>query len=198
MNGLEIRRAEMSDIPAIRDMQERSFFTLGAAFYPRVVLEAFQSRASTMDDAVVAEGHTFVTVNVVGAIVGSAAWSRRVPGYDAVGGIAVEAGATHRATIRSVFVDPRWARCGIGTALMQHVEDDALQHGVRYLEMKATLSGVDFYRARGYRPGAAGNINLGDGFSFAYVPMEKAIGIPARRCGAASPLSDEPALEAAS
>jgi GNAT superfamily N-acetyltransferase len=190
MNGLEIRCAGMADIPAIRDMQERSFFGLGAAYYPRVILEAFQNRASTMDDAVVAEGHTFVMINVVGAVVGSAAWSRQIPGYDAIGGIAAAPGDLHRATIRSVFVDPQWARCGIGSALMQQVEDDALQQGIRHLAMKATLSGVDFYRARGYRPGSAGNIDLGDGLSFAYVPMEKVIG--------AASSSGEASLETAS
>jgi ribosomal protein S18 acetylase RimI-like enzyme len=162
------RRAEEKDIPAIRAMQERSIRVLGADFYVRADLEAFLAAFSTMDDAVVTEGHYFVLVTPGGRIVASAGWSQARPSY-ARGGETFDA---RTATIRSVFVDPEMPRQGYGREVMRITEADAFAAGIRRLVVSATLSGLSFYRAIGYRDLEHRSISLGDNV-FDLVRMEK-------------------------
>ena len=62
-NGIAVRRASRNEIPAIRDMQERSLTLLGADYYTAEEIAAFIAHVGTMDDAVVDEGHYFVAVD---------------------------------------------------------------------------------------------------------------------------------------
>jgi len=55
------------------------------------------------------------------------------------------------AKIRAFFVHPDWARRGIGSLILEACEQAAIACGFRRLEMGATLSGVAFYRAKGYK-----------------------------------------------
>ncbi|WP_374372142.1 GNAT family N-acetyltransferase [Dongia sp.] len=177
INDIYIRRAQMTDIVALRAMQERSMRIIGRAYYAEDVLETFLRKISTMDDAVVAEGHYFVAIDIAGNYVGSGGWSRRAPGYSAHGESASLApdSRVDNALVRSVFVDPDRARAGIGSGLMRHIEQDAYRLGIRDLRLMATLSGVDFYHARGYRSTGGGQIDLGDNASFGYVDMVKCL-----------------------
>src|SRR5580700_9771042 len=54
------------------------------------------------------------------------------------------------AKIRAFFVHPHWARRGIGGLILKACEDAAREAGFTRLEMGATLSGVAFYKAKGY------------------------------------------------
>jgi GNAT superfamily N-acetyltransferase len=54
------------------------------------------------------------------------------------------------AKIRAFFVHPQWARRGLGTLILEACESAATAAGFKRLEMGATLSGVPFYRAKGY------------------------------------------------
>lgn len=170
-----IRRAAMTDVPGMRVMQEKSMRALGGRYYAPETLNVFMRQISTMDDAVVAEGHFFVAVDLTGACVGSGGWSQREPSYAAHDGAAMQAMPTDRAIVRSVFVDPDWSRCGLGSALMRYIENDARRWRIGELALTATLSGVDFYRARGYLALEAGAIDLGDDRPFDYVEMKKAL-----------------------
>jgi GNAT superfamily N-acetyltransferase len=169
-----IRRAGRDDIAALRAMQARSMRGLGSAYYGAAAVEAFLRHADTLEEAVLDEGHYFLAEDAGGAVLGSGGWSRRVPVYaDAVGHAAP---AADEATIRGVFVDPAAARRGIGSALMRHAEADAGRHGVRRLELLATLSGVALYTRLGYRATFAAEIRLPDGTRFRGVAMSKPLG----------------------
>ena len=54
------------------------------------------------------------------------------------------------AKIRAFFVHPNWARRGIGGMILEACENAAREAGFTRLEMGATLSGVPFYKAKGY------------------------------------------------
>lgn len=170
-----IRRAAMMDVPGIRTMQERSMWRLGGDFYPAETIAAFMRQISTMDDAVVAEGHFFVAVDLTGACVGSGGWSQRQPGYAVHEGAAAHDLPVNRAIVRSVFVDPDWSRCGMGSALMRYIESDARRWRIQELALMSTLSGVDFYRAHDYRALEADAIDLGNDLGFGYVEMKKTL-----------------------
>lgn len=140
------RRAEPADIPSIRDMQKRSLFELCATSYTTLELQTFLDVITTMEDAVVDEGHYVVTLTPRGRIIASGGWSQRKPGYAPDHAV----GDATKATVRSVFVDPDLAGHGFGKNIVTLIEADAARHGIRRLELAASLSSVPFYRARGY------------------------------------------------
>lgn len=183
-NGIITRLATMEDIGELRAMQERSLRELGAAYYSPQALEGFLGSVSTMDDAVVAEGHYFVTVTGGGRIVASGGWSKLVPTYDAGAGPA--AGHAAPATVRSVFVDPELPRRGLGSGIMAVVETDAAACGIRELGLTATLSGVPLYVALGYRRLADTHVDLGR-VRFACVKMAKRLATDGEWAGQAGP-----------
>lgn len=60
-----------------------------------------------------------------------------------------------RDSLVTFFVDPSHQRKGIGTALLQKVEEGAMQQGLRQLTVHSSLAGVSFYESMGYnRTGA--------------------------------------------
>ena len=83
--------------------------------------------------------------------------------------------ARDAAKIRAFFVHPRWARRGIGGMILEACENAAREAGFTRLEMGATLSGVAFYRAKGYEAVENQSVSLGNGQSLPIVRMAKSI-----------------------
>jgi GNAT superfamily N-acetyltransferase len=83
--------------------------------------------------------------------------------------------AEDAAKIRAFFVHPDWARRGIGTMILEVCEKAAKAAGFKRLEMGATISGVEFYKARGYAAAEGIAVPLGDGQSMPIVRMAKEI-----------------------
>ena len=54
------------------------------------------------------------------------------------------------AEVLALYVDPAWARRGVGTALLAHAERAIAADGHAKVKIGAALSGRDFYLARGY------------------------------------------------
>lgn len=79
------------------------------------------------------------------------------------------------AKIRAFFVRPEWARRGIGTMILGVCEAAAKAAGFGRLELGATLSGVPFYRAKGYFAIGDVDVPLGQGEVLPIVRMTKAI-----------------------
>jgi predicted N-acetyltransferase YhbS len=170
-----IRHARASDIPAVRAMQARSMWTLGADFYTEAEMANFMDAFGTMDDAIVVEGHFFIAEDPGGAVLASGAWSRARPGYAA--GMSATGPAAEMPTVRSVFVDPAIARRGLGSAIMRRVEDDAASHCVRLLSLTATLSGAPLYERLGYQVQEVTQIAFPDQTRFGCVKMTKPLAV---------------------
>ena len=162
------RRARRDDIPALRRMQERSIRVLGAGYYDVDDLDAFLRTYSTMNDAVVDEGHYFVLETPDRRIVASAGWSQQPAGFSHGGDV----GGSFAATVRSVFVDADFGRLGLGRRVMETTERDAAAAGIVHLSVPATLSGVPFYTALGYREVVRRTIEMGSN-AFELVLMDK-------------------------
>jgi GNAT superfamily N-acetyltransferase len=81
--------------------------------------------------------------------------------------------AKDAAKIRAFFVHPEWARRGIGGMILEACEGAARAAGFRRLEMGATLTGVPFYRAKGYVELERVEAPLGDGLALPIVRMGK-------------------------
>jgi GNAT superfamily N-acetyltransferase len=79
------------------------------------------------------------------------------------------------AKIRAFFVHPDWARRGIASLILQACEDVATAAGFRKLEMGATLSGVAFYKAKGYLEIENQQVPLSNGEILPIVKMAKEV-----------------------
>jgi len=81
--------------------------------------------------------------------------------------------ARDAAKIRAFFVHPAWARRGIGGKILDACEAAAEAAGFRRLEMGATLTGVPFYRVKGYLELEPAEAPLGNGLTLPIVRMGK-------------------------
>jgi len=73
------------------------------------------------------------------------------------------------------FVDPDYARRGIGRALLERCETEARTRGFTRFELMGTLPGVRLYQALGYRPGAMVHYPVASGVTIEFIPMSKEI-----------------------
>jgi GNAT superfamily N-acetyltransferase len=58
--------------------------------------------------------------------------------------------AADAAKVRAIFVHPEFARRGLGTLILAHVEAEARAAGFSRYEMGSTLTGVPLYLLKGY------------------------------------------------
>jgi GNAT superfamily N-acetyltransferase len=79
--------------------------------------------------------------------------------------------ATEPARIRAFFVDPAWARRGVGSCILRARIDAARDAGFRALELVATLPGEPPYRAFGFEACERFDAPLPDGPGLPVVRM---------------------------
>jgi GNAT superfamily N-acetyltransferase len=126
--------AEVTGIPALRAMQERSMRVLGRHYYTATQIEAFIARIGTMDDYLVHD-RTYLLAAIEREIVGSGGWNTRLPGYARHIKDEQQPHDPARTTIRSVFVEPLVARHGVGRSIMDAVENAMRAEGFRTAEL---------------------------------------------------------------
>lgn len=68
----------------------------------------------------------------------------------ATGAIGPYYGSKTESCFFSIFVSPDYQEHGIGTLIMDTLEDDYYYHRAERLEIPASITGVNFYRKRGY------------------------------------------------
>jgi GNAT superfamily N-acetyltransferase len=101
------------------------------------------------------KGQTYFLIESEGRLVGCGGWSWRVTlvgGDDSI--VAREPApldpATEVAKICAMYIDPDYARRGVGTMIMSLCEDAAQFAGFAKVEMMATLASVPLDRLCGY------------------------------------------------
>ncbi len=176
-----LRKATLADVPTLKALIARSARQLsGADYTPRVVEGALRG-AFGVDSQLLAD-QTFFVVEENGQIIGCGGWSFRSTlfGGDARADRdpAILDPTCQPAKIRAFFVDPAYARRGIGSMLLTHCEDAARAHGYAQAELMATLPGVKLYAARGYVGGPEVYFDVGSGDTITFVPMRKSLYAP--------------------
>jgi GNAT superfamily N-acetyltransferase len=182
-----IRRAELGETPLLRTLIDRSVRGLQATEYTPAEIEQALATVYGVDTQLIVDGTYYVaeTAKTPGrpaapTIVGCGGWSKRrtLFGGDQFGGRedSLLDPAREAAKIRAFFVDPDWARRGIGSLILDACEGAARDAGFTRLEMGATLTGVPFYRARGYTESGHLAVPLPQGESLAIVRLEKRVG----------------------
>jgi GNAT superfamily N-acetyltransferase len=156
---IHLRKASAADIPRLREVIEASVRGLQAADYTPAQIEGALKSVYGVDSQLIEDGTYFVAeadAPKTGSrlIVACGGWSKRrtLYGGDQFAGRedSLLDPARDAAKIRAFFVDPNWARRGIGSMILEACENAAIAAGFTRLEMGATLSGVPFYRAKGY------------------------------------------------
>lgn len=155
VGSLVLRRAARTDVPALHGLIDASVRELSRGFYSDAEIESglrfvFGPDTALIDDA------TYWVFDDAGTIAAAGGWSRRDTLY---GGDQAKRGddplldpATKPARIRAFFVDPRYARRGLGRALLEHCAAEAQREGFTALELMATLPGEPLYLAMGFVP----------------------------------------------
>ncbi len=155
---IHIRKAIAADIPRLREVIEASVRGLQAEDYSPAQIEGALKSVYGVDSQLIADG-TYLVAEVsdsqnTSEIVACGGWSKRNTLYGGDQYAAREDSlldpARDAAKIRAFFVHPKWARCGIGGLILEACENAAREAGFTRLEMGATLSGVAFYKAKGY------------------------------------------------
>ncbi len=184
--NITIRKAVPAEIPRLREIIEASVRGLQANDYSPAQIEGALQSVYGVDTQLIADGTYFVAEVIVAevqkspsapAIVGCGGWSKRKTLYGGDQFAAREDSlldpAREAAKIRAFFVHPNWARRGIGGLILEACEKAAREAGFTRLEMGATLSGVAFYKAKGYASLEKLEAPLGNGESLPIVRMAK-------------------------
>lgn len=181
---IQIRKAMPADIPRLREVIEASVRGLQAQDYSPAQIEGALQSVYGVDSQLIADG-TYFAVETAQAgstereIVACGGWSKRktLYGGDQFSGRedSLLDPARDAAKIRAFFVHPQWARQGIGSLILETCEKAAVHAGFTRLEMGATLSGVAFYRAKGYEGVEVQSVPLTNGESLPIVKMAKKI-----------------------
>ena len=128
-----LRPGATGDGAAIMDVHRASILGLGEDFYSRDELESWAAglRAERYGEAM-ASGETFLL-----------AWADG----DVLAGF-----ATYKADeVIGFYIHPDWARLGLGKLLLARAEAAIAAAGHRTIRIGASLSGLPFYLAHGYR-----------------------------------------------
>jgi GNAT superfamily N-acetyltransferase len=173
------RLARVDDVEEVEGLIHRSMWSLGARDYTPVQVASVLKYAMGVDTQLIRDGTYFVVVEPsTSRIVGAGGWSFRklLHGGDGAKQPGDEAPldpATEPARIRAFFVDPAHARRGIARLLLDLCESKAREAGFTRMELAATLTGVNLYRACGFEVIERVESTLPDGVRAALVRMSK-------------------------
>ena len=177
-----LRLAREGDIPELETLIECSVRELQAAHhYTTAQMDGALGSVFGVDRQLIRD-ETYFVAEQEGAIIACGGWSKRVSlfGSDAARQRedALLDPHTQPARIRAFFVHPRHARLGLGRAILLACEKAIRAAEFRTIALVATLPGVAFYEAFGYKNGEGYEVQLGNGLSLPVVPMSKTLTLP--------------------
>ena len=164
---IALRLARLEDLPAIEALIARSAQELSAGYYTTAQVAALLRYVFGADTQLIRDGTYFVCEAEGGVLVAVGGWSRRGTLFGADRMKASEDPlldpATEAARIRAFFVDPGWARQGLGRRLFAECQAAARSAGFRTLALVATRPGEPLYRALGFELTERFALRLPDG-----------------------------------
>ncbi len=148
-----LRRATDADSDALAGLIARSARALQADDYPTDVLDIAIGTAFGLDRQLIDDG-TYFLIERDDRPVACGGWSFRAKAYGGDG----HGDTLHRAIagrdaakVRAFFVDPEFARQGLGSRILAACEAAAADAGFTHAEMVATPAGERLYSRRGWQ-----------------------------------------------
>lgn len=172
-----IRTATLNDQTEIESLIAESVRGLSRTDYDERQIELSIKTVFGVDTELIAD-ETYFVAEADSKIVGCGGWSKRKTLY----GASVYAPSRNSAElnpeldaakIRAFFIDPNWARKGIGKAILERCEREAKSHGFKSAEMMATLPGVKLYAVCGYAGEEEVKVPVGENIDIICIKMRK-------------------------
>ncbi len=172
------RLATGDDVPRLKQLIPASVRALSVGYYTDRQIDSALVHVFGLDSQLIADG-TYYVVTDDGYIVGCGGWSKRktLYGGDQMKGAVDDLldPAHDAAKIRAFFVDPAWARKGIGRTIMNVCEEAARADGFCRMELGSTLPGEPLYAAMGYTVTERFDIAMPNGESLPGAHMVKSL-----------------------
>lgn len=176
-----LRLATEADLPQLHTMIESSVRSLSTGDYTLAQMDGAIGSVLGVDTQLICDQSYFVAessnANGKSILAGSGGWSFRktLCGADNAPNRNPEPlnPATDAAKIRAIFVHPDYARHGLGSIILAHVEAAAFAAGFRQFEMGSTLTGYPLYLRKGYVEISRSSIPLTNGEELPIVRMIK-------------------------
>ena len=177
--ALEFRLAEATEIPILDRLISRSVYGLQSEFYSKAQMDGAVGTMFAVDSQLIRDG-TYFVVEHGDKIVACGGWSRRetLSGGDKSkrgGDEALLDPKKDAARIRAFFVDPDYARRGIGSEILQRCEAAIVEAGFTRACIVATLAGEKLYERFGYSVVKRSKLALPNGEGLPVVEMAKGL-----------------------
>jgi len=184
--GRSIRLAQDTDIPALHALIEASVRGLQADDYTPAQIEGALGTVLGLDTQLIRDQTYFLVEaeDATGqlALAGCGGWSKRKTLFGTDNAAVREPellnSATDAAKVRAIFIHPGFARRGLGSLILAHVEAAAVAAGFRSFEMGSTLTGVPLYTLKGYVEVERIAVPLANGEALPIVKMTKGANQP--------------------
>jgi len=189
--NIHLRLAVPEDVPALRELIDKSVRGLQTMDYTPAQIEGALQTVFGVDSQLIADGTYIVAEAGRDAfaraetaprpaeliIVGCGGWSKRKTLYGSDHWTGREDALLDpqrdAAKIRAFFIHPNWARRGVGSMILQACEDAAKSAGFTRYEMGATLTGAKLFAVKGYAAVKRISIPLVNGETLPVIHMEK-------------------------
>lgn len=172
-----IRKARLDERGEIEKLIADSARGLSRKEYSEQQIEAALASIFGVDTDLIRDG-TYFVAEKDNKLIGCGGWSKR---RNLFGGDRYSNRDSSRidpksepAKIRAFFVHSKFARQGVGRAILSTCEVEAVAEGFNTLELLATLPGVRFYKACGYEGESLVEYEF-NGTVVQFVPMRKVL-----------------------
>ncbi|MDP1608477.1 MAG: GNAT family N-acetyltransferase [Chlamydiales bacterium] len=175
---ITIRLAVSEDLEAIKDVMKSSMQTLGQGHYSEQQIKSCCQYVCVPDLQLIKDRTFFVAITPGGSIIGCGGWSFRNtlyagPSLPSSHEINILDPDKDPARIRAMFIIPSASGKGIGSLILSASEKAAKERGFLRGALGSTLSGLSFYKSKGWQPSMREQAILPDGVAIDVVKMEK-------------------------
>lgn len=175
---MTLRLAKLSDLTSIEALMKQSMKILGVGHYSPEQIDACSQFVCVPDKQLI-EDQTYYVVEEDGSLIGCGGWSFRNKLYAGPADTPQKNNrldpAKDSARIRAMFIDPLYSGKGIGSQILATSEHAARSHGFFQGALGATVSGIAFYRAKGWKEMLDEMVSLPNGVSIRVVQMVKSL-----------------------
>lgn len=136
--NVHLRQAQVTDAEEIYAVHTAAILELCSSCYSEEDVKEWAGRQAPRQYIPWIEGQELtVAISTLGHVIGF--------------GHLIESNKSGRlCQIKGLFVSPKWSRKGVGTALLQHLEDQARVQGYTRVFLNASLNAEGFYERMGY------------------------------------------------
>lgn len=174
---MTLRKAALTEMPRIEALMKLSMRLLGEGSYTPRQIESMCRYVCVPDKEIIEDGTYYVVEDEKGTLIGCGGWSFRATLYAGPENKAAKAETlnpkTDPARVRAMFVHTAAGGKGVGSLLLNAAEEAAKKKGFFKGALGATLSGLDFYKRKGWKVTREEKALLPDGVSIDVIQMEK-------------------------